>query len=169
MPLNCNQWILREEARWDHWGAKRPSSGSGLKQELLEDNFSEITHLKREQRLHKALGDGYELSGESINHWPGPEHLGSLICIRRNSRCGQTGPYKGRGSLTWLWGYVASCWGKGGGPRLCAPGPSGQGKGEQFYSCLSLDMISWVWTCLNPTLVLGLLPRAPRLQGCWTP
>lgn len=105
----------------------------------------------------------------SINHWPGPEHLGSLICIRRNSRCGQTGPYKGRGSLTWLWGYVASCWGKGGGPRLCAPGPSSQGKGKQFYSCLSLDMISWVWTCLNPTLVLGLLPRAPRLQGCWTP
>jgi hypothetical protein len=55
----------------DHWGAKRPSGGSEPSEnKLLEDNFSQIAHLMREQRLHKALGVGMSFQ-VSINLWPG--------------------------------------------------------------------------------------------------
>lgn len=96
-----------------------------------------------------------------MNVHPGPGCWGCLICIRRNSRCCWTWPYKGRGSFICLLGYMTSSVAKCRGTGQCAPGHAGPEQVERaivFRPILGQDFqgLDTLW----PTLAPG-LPSTP--------
>lgn len=45
---------------------------------------------------------------ERVYHWLGLRCWECLVCMKKNSKCCMTWPWKGKGSLTWLSGYMIS-------------------------------------------------------------